>query len=94
MVRTMVGFAGVAIVAMIALKMLGALFGFAISIIWTLCILAFWGFVIYLVIRIFSPSTADRIRSTVKGEKADTSKIQKTAQKLNNACIGCHDAFR
>jgi hypothetical protein len=69
MIRNVVGFAGVAIVAMIALKLLSGLFGFAISIFMTLLWLAFWGFIIYLVLRVISPSTADRVRDTIKGDK-------------------------
>jgi hypothetical protein len=70
MIRNVVGFAGVAIVAMIALKLLGGLFGFAISIFMMLLWLAFWGFIIYLVLRVISPRTADRVRDTIKGNKA------------------------
>ena len=69
MIRSVVGFAGVAIVAMIALKLLGGLFGFAISIFMMLLWLAFWGFIIYLVLRVISPRTADRVRDTIKGNK-------------------------
>jgi hypothetical protein len=69
MVRNVVGFAGVAVVALIALKLLSGLFGFAISIFMTLLWLAFWGFIIYLVLRVISPSTADRVRDTIKGNK-------------------------
>lgn len=69
MVRNVVGFAGFAVVALIALKLLGGLLGFAISIFVTLLWLAFWGFIIYLVLRMFSPKTADRVRSTIRGEK-------------------------
>ena len=69
MVRSVVGFAGVAIVAMIALRLLGGLFGFAISIFMMLLWLAFWGFIIYLVLRVISPSTADRVRDTIRGNK-------------------------
>ncbi len=70
MIRNVVGFAGVAIVAMIALRLLGGLFGFAISIFMMLLWLAFWGFIIYLVLRVISPRTADRVRDTIKGNKA------------------------
>ena len=42
MVRNVVGFAGVALVAMLALKLLGGLFGFAISIIMMLPSGTFW----------------------------------------------------
>ena len=69
MVRSIVGFAGVAVFAMIALKLLGGLFGFAISIFMMLLWLAFWGFIIYLVLRVISPSTADRVRDTIRGNK-------------------------
>jgi hypothetical protein len=69
MIRNVVGFAGFAIVALLALKLLGGLFGFAISIFMTLLWLAFWGFIIYLVLRVISPSTADRVRSTIRGDK-------------------------
>jgi hypothetical protein len=66
----MVGFAGVAVVALLALRLLGWLFGFAISLFMTLVWLAFWGFVIYLVLRIFAPGLADRVRETVRGKPA------------------------
>jgi hypothetical protein len=68
MIRSMVGFAGVAVVAMIALKLLGWLFGFAISIFMMLLWLSFWGFIIYLILRVLSPSTADRMRETIRGK--------------------------
>lgn len=70
MIRNVVGFAGVAVVAMIALKLLGGLFGFAISIFMMLLWLAFWGFIIYLVLRVISPKAADRVRDTIRGNKA------------------------
>ncbi len=70
MIRNVVGFAGVAVVAMIALKLLGGLFGFAISIFMMLLWLAFWGFIIYLVLRVISPKAADRLRDTIRGNKA------------------------
>ena len=70
MFRSMVGFAGVAVVALLALRLLGWLFGFAISLFMTLVWLAFWGFVIYLVLRIFAPGLADRVRETVRGKPA------------------------
>ena len=69
MIRSVVGFAGVALVAMIGLKLLGWLFGFAISIFMMLLWLAFWGFIIYLILRVLSPSTADRMRDTIRGNK-------------------------
>jgi len=72
MVRNVVGFAGFAIVALLALRLLGWLFGFAISIFMTLLWLAFWGFILYLVLRVFAPGLADRVRETVRGKKETT----------------------
>ena len=69
MVRNVVGFAGVALVAMLALKLLGSLFGFVISIAMMLLWLAFWGFIIYLILRVVSPRTADKVRETIRGEE-------------------------
>jgi hypothetical protein len=73
MVRSLVGFAGVAIVALLALKLLSGLFGFAISLFMTLLWLAFWGFIIYLVLRVFAPGLADRVREFVRGNKTANS---------------------
>jgi len=69
MVRNVVGFAGFAIVALLALRLLGWLFGFAISIFMTLLWLAFWGFILYLVLRVFAPGLADRVKDTIRGKK-------------------------
>ncbi len=67
MVRTLVGFAGFAMVALIALKLLGWIFGVAISLFMMLLWLAFWGFVIYLALRVVAPGVADRVKSTIRG---------------------------
>jgi hypothetical protein len=69
MFRSMVGFAGFAIVAFVALRLLGWVFGFAISLLMTLAWLAFWGFILYLVLRIFAPGLADRMRGVIRGDK-------------------------
>ncbi|HEY9382096.1 MAG TPA: hypothetical protein VIP80_01165 [Gemmatimonadales bacterium] len=69
MVRSVVGFAGFAVVALLALKMLGWVFGVAISLFMTLLWLAFWGFVLYLVLRVFAPGLADRMRGVIRGDK-------------------------
>jgi hypothetical protein len=69
MFRSLVGFAGVAIVAFLALRLLSGLFGIVFGLFWTLVILAFWGFVVYLVLRVFAPGLADRLRDTIRGNK-------------------------
>jgi len=67
MFRSIIGFAIVAILAWIGLKivfgLLGGLFGLAMTVLW----LAAIGFVCYLVLRMISPSTADKVREMIKG---------------------------
>ncbi len=67
MVRTLAGFAGFALVAVLALKLLGWIFGVAISLFFMLLWLAFWGFVIYLVLRIIAPGLAGKVKETIRG---------------------------
>lgn len=67
MVRSITGFAVFAFLALFAFKLLAAVFGgllgLFISILWW----AFIGFVIYVIIKMFSPSTAAKIRDTIRG---------------------------
>jgi hypothetical protein len=70
MLRSILGFAVFAVLAWLALKLLfgvlGTLVGLAMTVLW----LAAIGFFIYLIIRLVSPSTADRIRDVVRGRTA------------------------
>ena len=71
MFRSIFGFAIVAVLAWLGLKIvfgiLGGLIGLAMTILW----LAALGFLFYLVLRVVSPSTADKIREMIKGRAAD-----------------------
>ncbi len=71
MFRSILGFAVFAVLAWIALKLvfgiLGGLIGLAMTVLW----LAAIGFLFYLVLRVVSPSTADKIRDMIKGRPAD-----------------------
>ena len=71
MFRSILGFAVFAVLAWIALKLvfgiLGGLIGLAMTVLW----LAGIGFLFYLVLRVVSPSTADKIRDMIKGRPAD-----------------------
>jgi hypothetical protein len=67
MIRSLVGFAAFAVVALLALRLVGWLFGFAISLFVMLLWLAFWGFVLYLVLRIFAPGLARKVKDTIRG---------------------------
>jgi hypothetical protein len=70
MLRNLVGFAVFAIVAILAFKLLVGLFGVMVGLLMSLLWLAFVGWLIYLVIRLFSPATADRIREVIRGRQA------------------------
>src|SRR3989442_15689829 len=71
MFRSILGFAIFAALAFVALNILfgilGGLFGLAL---WILKLAAI-GFVLYFVLRLVSPSTADKIRDMIKGRPAD-----------------------
>ena len=68
MFRSIIGFAVLAVVAWIALKIifgiLGSLVGLLVTVMW----LAAIGFVCYLVLRMVAPRTADRVREAIKGK--------------------------
>lgn len=68
MVRSMVGFAVFAVIALFVLKILGSLFGLVLGLIGTILYFAFWGFILYLVLRVFSPSTADKVKEKISGK--------------------------
>jgi len=71
MFRSVLGFAVFAVLAWLGLKLvfsvLGGLIGLAMTVLW----LAAIGFIIYLVLRVVSPSTAEKIRDVIKGRPAD-----------------------
>ncbi|HEX9895056.1 MAG TPA: hypothetical protein VGA78_14085 [Gemmatimonadales bacterium] len=64
MVRNVVGYAVFAAVVLMALKLLGFVWGVLGTLLW----LAFLGFVFYLLLRVFAPGTADKVRDSIKGE--------------------------
>ena len=68
--RSLIGFAIFAIVGIFALKFLFGILGFAVSIFIQLLIWAAMGFVLYLIIKVLSPSTAGKIREVVTGKPA------------------------
>lgn len=68
MFRTLLGYAVLAVVAWFALQIVLGLFGIVLGLIFKVLWLAAIGFIIYLVIRIVSPRTADKIEDTVKGK--------------------------
>lgn len=71
MFRSVLGFAILAVLAWLGLKIvfsvLGGLIGLAMTVLW----LAGLGFIFYLILRVVSPSTADKVREMIKGRPAD-----------------------
>jgi hypothetical protein len=71
MFRSILGFAIFAVVVWIGLKIIFSLLGGLMSILGTVLWLAAVGFIFYLALRVISPSTANRVRDTIRG-KHDT----------------------
>ena len=67
MFRTIFGYAVLAIIGFLALKLVFGLIGFAFSLAIGLLWLAAIGFVFYLVLKLISPVTARRVREVVTG---------------------------
>jgi len=67
--RSLLGYAVLAIVVFFALKLVFGLLGFALSLLMNLLWLAAIGFVVYLVIKLISPATAARIHEAIAGKR-------------------------
>ena len=67
MLRNLIGFAIFAVVSIFLLKVVFGLFGLVLGLLGMVLWLAFWGFLIYLVLKVFAPGTADRVREMVTG---------------------------
>lgn len=66
--RVLLGYAALAVIGILALKLLFGLLSIAFSLFWALLWLAALGFIFYLVLRIISPRTADKVKETIKGQ--------------------------
>lgn len=69
MFRSILGFALFAVLVWIGLKIIFGLLGGLMSILMTVLWLAAIGFIFYVVLRVISPSTADRVRDTIRGKR-------------------------
>jgi uncharacterized membrane protein len=69
MLRKVIGFAVLAIVAWIVLKLALGLLGIALHLVWTILTLALVGLVVYWVIKLISPGTARRVKDMISGER-------------------------
>lgn len=67
--QKLVGYSLLAIVGLFLWRVLTSLFGMIVGLLFSLLWLAFVGFIIYLIIRVFSPTTADKIQEMISGKK-------------------------
>jgi hypothetical protein len=67
MLRTLVGYAILAVVGFVVLKLLFGLLGFAITLLINLVILAAIGFLLYGLLKLISPDIARRVHETISG---------------------------
>jgi hypothetical protein len=72
MVRGLVGFAGVFVLFVLGMKVIGLVLGGVLALVLKLVWFAFLGWLLYTAIRILSPSTADRIRETIRGRPSES----------------------
>lgn len=68
MIRNIGGFAVFAFLAVLGFKLVFAVFGGLLGLVLSVLWWAFIGFVIYTIIKMFSPSTATKIRDTIRGD--------------------------
>ena len=69
MLRNLFGFAVVAVVTIFLLKVVFSLFGLVLGLLGAVLWFAFVGFMIYLVLKVFAPGTAARVREIIAGER-------------------------
>lgn len=69
MFRSVLSFAIFAVLVWIGLKVIFGLLGGLMGILMTVLWLAAIGFIFYVVLRVISPATADRVRDTIRGKR-------------------------
>lgn len=67
MIRKILGFALIAIVALLVLKIALGLLGVVVGLAVSILVLAAIGYVFYLLLRVVSPATAQRVREIIRG---------------------------
>ncbi|HVM43040.1 MAG TPA: hypothetical protein VMT77_06010 [Gemmatimonadales bacterium] len=70
MLRKVLGFAVLAVVAFIVLRLALKLLSIVLGLAWTVLMLALVGLVIYWVIKLISPGTAQRVKDVISGERS------------------------
>ena len=66
MIRRILGFALLAFVALVALKILVGVLGVLMGLAITILVFAAFGYAFYLVLRVISPATAAKVRDAIR----------------------------
>ncbi len=69
MLRTLVGYAILAVIGFFALKLVLGLLGFAFTLLMNVLWLAAIGFLVYLVLKLISPDLARRVHDKIAGAR-------------------------
>jgi hypothetical protein len=69
MFRSVLGFAIFAVLVWLGLKIIFGVLGSLMGILMTVLWLAAIGVIFYIVLRVISPATADRVRDTIRGKR-------------------------
>ncbi|HTI04427.1 MAG TPA: hypothetical protein VL549_03870 [Gemmatimonadales bacterium] len=72
MIRKVLLFAVLAVAAVIVIKVAFALLGMLIGLVVTVLVLAALGYFFYLLLRVVSPKTADRVQQIIRGRPTPT----------------------
>jgi hypothetical protein len=67
MLRNLFGFAVFAVLALVLLKVVFGLFGLVLGLLGAVLWFAFLGFAIYMILKLFAPDTAARVREMIAG---------------------------
>lgn len=75
MLRKIIGFAVLAVVAVVLFNLAFGMLHFAWDLAWLLLKLALVGLVVYWVLKLISPSTAQRVKEMISGERPPASDL-------------------
>ena len=73
--RQILGFAALAIVAWLVLKIFFGLLGTFIGLGITVLMLAVFGYVFYLILRLVSPGAANRVKEMISGQPSERDRV-------------------
>jgi hypothetical protein len=74
-IRKILGFAVLALVALVALRLAFGMLGFVWGLAWFLLKLALVGVVVYWVLKLVAPSTAQRVKEMISGQRPPESQL-------------------